>query len=60
MKPKDADGKTLHEGDRVYSYDLDSKRYYGTLHKNSDDTWFVVYDDGNECLVVEFSLIWKA
>lgn len=66
--PLDGDGQVLHEGDRVYSYDYDKNlkpsRYYGTLHKNEDypnvSEWYIAYDDGQECAVLEMSLVFKA
>ena len=67
--PLDGDGQTLHEGDRVYSYDYNvetvaPQRCYGTLHKNEDYTevseWYIAYDDGQECAVLEMSLVFKA
>jgi hypothetical protein len=64
----DGDGQVLHEGDRVYSYGYDDKwkpqRVYGTLHKNEDfpevSEWYIAYDDGQECAVLEMSLVFKA
>ena len=66
--PIDGDGQVLHEGDRVYSYDYDKNlkpsRCYGTLHKNEDypevSEWYIAYDDGQECAVLEMSLVFKA
>jgi hypothetical protein len=67
--PIDGDGQVLHEGDRVYSYDYDletfaPQRCYGTLHKNEDypevSEWYIAYDDGQECAVLEMSLVFKA
>ena len=61
----DAEGKTLHEGDRVYAYDIcdTSVRIYGTLLKNTDyphvSEWYVKYDDGEEFAVLDFNFIWK-
>jgi hypothetical protein len=63
------DGKVLYEGDRVYSYDYDvenfaPKKCYGTLHKNKDypevSEWYIAYDDGQECAVLQMSLVFKA
>mgnify|MGYP006268344627 CR=1 FL=1 len=65
----DGDGQVLHEGDRVYSYDYDvetvaPQRCYGTLYKNEDypevSEWYIAYDDGQECAVLEMSLVFKA
>ena len=66
--PIDGDGHVLHEGDRVYSYGYDDnwkpKRLYGTLHKNEDfpevSEWYIDYDDGQECAVLDMSLVFKA
>ena len=67
--PIDGDGQVLHEGDRVYSYDYDvetvaPQRCYGTLHKNEDypevSEWCIDYDDGQECAVLDMSLVFKA
>jgi len=62
------ENKTLKEGDRVYSYDYDNNskpsRYYGTLRKNTDyphvSEWYIAYDDGHDCAVLEMSLVFKA
>ncbi len=58
---------TLHEGDRVYCHDYyDGKviRCYGTLHKNLDyphvSDWYICYDDGMQCAVLDLSLVFKA
>jgi hypothetical protein len=60
---KDGDGNVLHEGDRVFSYKLGG-RCYGTLHKNVDypnvSEWYINYDDGEECAVLEIKLVFKA
>lgn len=66
--PTDGDGQRLHDGDRVYSYgynkDMKPERLYGTLHKNEDypevSEWYIAYDDGEECAVLELSLVFKA
>lgn len=65
--PLDGDGQVLHEGDRVYCYDyvdMKPKRCYGILHKNKDyphvSDWYITYDDGQECAVLEISLVFKA
>lgn len=54
-------------GDRVYSYDyIEGKpiRCYGTLYKNEDfpevSEWYIEYDDGQECAVLDMSLVFKA
>lgn len=61
------ENKTLKEGDRVYSFDYDKdlkpSRYYGTLHKNTDyphvSEWYIAYDDGHDCAVLDMSLVFK-
>jgi hypothetical protein len=66
--PLDSDGQTLHEGDRVYSYGYDDnlkpQRLYGTLNKNEDypevSEWYIAYNDGQKCAVLEMSLVFKA
>lgn len=66
--PIDGDGQRLHDGDRVYSYgynkDMKPERLYGTLHKNEDyphvSDWYIAYDDGEECAVLELGLVFKA
>ncbi len=68
IKLIDVDGNILHEGDRVYSYDFDGSgkiiRVYGTLHKNVDypnvSDWYIVYDDGAECAVLDTEFVYKA
>lgn len=60
----DGTGQILHEGDRVYAYDINGKRVYGTLLPNDEykdvSEWYVKYDDGAECAVLDFNFIWKA
>ncbi len=65
--PKDADGTTLHEGDRVYRYDVKDNGYervYGTLvisdHPSTFGQWCVEYDDGECFVVLSFENLWKA
>lgn len=65
---KDAEGNTLHEGDRVYTHDFNEKgkivRVYGTLKPNEDhkevSEWYVEYDDGMDCAVLNYNDIYKA
>jgi|LakMenE01Jun11ns_1017448.scaffolds.fasta_scaffold7577049_1 hypothetical protein len=53
----------MKEGDRVYTYDLDNSKCFGTIHKNKEypnvSEWYVKYDDGQECAVLDLSLIIK-
>jgi len=63
-----ANGIELNEGDKVYTYDYDTdgllKKYHGILHKNIDhpevSEWYVKYDDGNDCAVLDFGQIFKS
>ena len=62
MEIFDADNNLLKEGDRVYCYDLDGQtKVYGTIHYNDiiSNTWYIKYDDGDECLVLDFAVVWK-
>lgn len=63
----DGIGNILHEEDRVYIFDPVAHthtRHYGTLYIKSIDTktkeWYVKYDDGGDCLVIDFALLYKA
>lgn len=60
----DGNGEELSHGERVYSFDFDGKKYYGTLYKNEDypevSLWYIKYDDGNEFAVLEYKLVFKA
>jgi len=65
--PKDAEGNTLHEGDRVFGYDYTDfgyQRVYGTLMKSdAPETfghWCVEYDDGECFMVLSFDNLWSA
>jgi hypothetical protein len=55
-------GNELKSGDRVYSFDLDSSKVYGILLKNDTglSEWMIRYDDGEECAVLDLSLVFKA
>lgn len=64
---KDADGNILHDGDRVFGYDVKDNEYqkiYGTLcisdHHLTFGQWCVDYDDGESFIVLDFKAIWKA
>ena len=50
--------------DKVYCYDLDGIRKYGIILKNTDypnvSEWYIKYEDGEECAVLEISLVYKA
>lgn len=63
----DGDGQKLHEGDRVFTYDAfasNHERIYGTLYKNSEfpnvSDYYVSYDDGQDCAVLDFTTLFKA
>ena len=63
----DGDGQKLHEGDRVFTYDVftpKQQRIYGTLYKNSEfpnvSDYYVSYDDGEDCAVLDFTTLFKA
>lgn len=60
----DANNQSLHDGSRVYTYDFDGKtKIYGTLRENefkNVSEWYVAYDDGNDCAVLDFKALWKA
>jgi hypothetical protein len=61
----DGDGQKLHLQDRVYTYEaFTNERIYGTLYKNSDfpnvSDYYVSYDDGEDCAVLDFKTIFKA
>ncbi len=60
----DPQGFELNVGDRVCAFDLDGHKYEGILLLNSDhphvSKYYVKYDDGNECDVLDLKLIWKA
>ena len=59
-----ANGEVVKDGDRVYTYTLGYTKVYGTLHHGetflSNDSWYVDYDDGESCVVLEPYLIWKS
>jgi hypothetical protein len=61
---QDADGKQLHENDRVYTYDAWVNHIiYGYLVKNDHpevSEWAVDYDDNVSCAVLDFTQIWEA
>lgn len=47
-------------GDRVFAYDFGWERKYGTLMQNDDGSYYVHYDDGEECLVLNFDFLYHA
>ena len=51
----------LKQGDRVYSFDIDGSVVYGVLYKNDPgfSEWQIKYDDGEECAVLDLSLVFK-
>lgn len=56
---------TAFDGQRVYAYELDPHtRLYGTLRQGETirgpEDWYVDYDDGESCLVLDFSALWDA
>jgi len=66
IQPNDGDGQELNEGDRVCTYDVftpDDAMICGTLRRNTENPevaeWYVEYDDGEDCAVLDFSLLFK-
>ena len=64
--PKDGDGVTLHNQDRVNTY-YGGNRRYGTLVENTDfpkdGRWFIEYDDDESKIlspIEDFSKVFKA
>jgi hypothetical protein len=65
--PIDGNSEELNEGDRVFTYEYTftpaNSRTFGTLHKNIEypevSEWYVKYDDGEECAVLDFRFIFK-
>ncbi len=63
----DANGQLLQAGDRVYSYDYDDngkpQRVYGNFYKNIEypqvSDWYIAYDDGKECAVLDMATVFK-
>lgn len=61
----DGNGQKLHLQDRVYTYEaFTNERVYGTLYKNSEfpnvSDYYVSYDDGEDCALLDFKTIFKA
>ena len=52
----------FNEGDKVYAYDVDGI-HYGVLHRNLEfpdvSEWYVAYEDGEECAVLDIELVHK-
>lgn len=63
-KVTDGNGIELNKGDRVATQDWDGKIVYGTLLPNDGfeevAEWYVAYDDGQECAVLDFKQLFKA
>lgn len=65
--PCDATGNTLHEGDRVYTHDInddnDLYRCYGKLIKSEEPAtlghWCIEYDDGSCFIVLQWGDVWS-
>lgn len=57
-------GKEIFDGMRVFTNDLDGSRQYGTLRQGETfrgpEDWYVEYDDGQSCIVLDFSTIYDA
>ena len=55
--------QTFTEGERVSTFDINGMVLYGTIHKNIDfpqvSQWYIRFDDGIECAVVDESLVIK-
>lgn len=65
--PKDGDGVTLHNQDRVYTKSKQTQRDYGTLVENTDfpneGRWFIEYDEDESKILTpvdDFSKVFKA
>ena len=61
--PIDGNGILLNKGDKVFAFDIDGSKQKGILIKGKtcrgEDDWYVHYEDGEDCLVIEFSTLWK-
>ena len=64
--PLDGDGQTLHEGDKVFTHGFTDNgwgRHYGLLYKNEEfpnvSEWWIDYDDGEQCAVLDFNDVFK-
>lgn len=59
----DGNGKEVKEGERVATFDIDGSMVYGTLHRNVEfphvSDYYVKFDDGEECAVLDMDLIFK-
>jgi hypothetical protein len=51
------------EGERVYCFGFGYQKDYGTIHKNTEypnvSEWYIRYDDGEECAVVDERFVFK-
>lgn len=51
------------EGDKVFSYGFLHEKYNGTLLKNTEhpevSEWYIKYDDGIECAVLDINGVYK-
>lgn len=63
MTAIDGNGNLLKEGDRVWTYDWGYIPLQGTLKENTEhkdvSEWYVAWDDGENCAVLNFDFIWK-
>lgn len=60
----DGYGQIIRENDKVKTSNVDGKIVYGILKKGktfrSENEWYVEYDDGEEYIVLEPKLLFKA
>ena len=51
------------EGDRVFSYGFGYEKHGGTIYKNTEypevSEWYIKYDDGEECAVIDINYVYK-
>ena len=63
MDTIDFNGIELKAGDKVGTYDMNGKFYKGILKQDESctvcDGWYVDYEDGKSCAVLEFSFLYK-
>ena len=57
-------GEVFTEGNRVFAYDFDNSKVYGIIYENRGhkdiSEWYVKYDDGAECAVLDIDFLWKS